>query len=324
MKIKIVVDIVILVALGWITWPYYALYDFANGMQQGDQVALERRVAWDEVRRGLRDDLNAGLLGLIKNDGTSSPLATGLVALVGPTIINNAIDSYVTPRGIANLIRSGKPSIPNVAQTENSATDQSSASRFDDKQQDRLHWEQVRYAFFSGGPLTFRVDITQDNAQSGQRPVTLLFKWAGDWKLSRLFLPLDPAQNTHAGAEPPRKETQGGIQSRREVEARAAKELLSVDEIGALRARLAKLWKIPAGAKSPEELIVRIRFQLNRDRTIAGSPVVLTAGTSPLFLASRDSALRALNAAQPFTMLRPEHYEEWKEIEITFDPRETL
>jgi hypothetical protein len=143
MKIKIVVGIVILVALGWITWPYYALYDFANGIQQGDQVALERRVAWDEVRRGLRDDFNAVVLQrLSKTDSASSPLATGLAALVGPTIINNVIDSYVTPRGMANVIRRGNPSIPNAAQTENFAADQGSTSRLDDKQQDRLRWEQ--------------------------------------------------------------------------------------------------------------------------------------------------------------------------------------
>src|SRR5436190_2259322 len=149
MKIKIVIGIVILVALGWITWPYYALYDFANGVRQGDQVALEGRVAWDSVRQGLRDDLNAVFLqNLNKNDSATSALGTGLVALVGPTIINNVIDSYVTPRGIANLIQRGKPSILNAAQTENSAANQS--SRLDDKQQDRLHWAQVRYAFFSG------------------------------------------------------------------------------------------------------------------------------------------------------------------------------
>jgi hypothetical protein len=201
--------LLIVIVLGWTAWPYYAVYDFANAIDQGDQVALEHRVDWDSVRRGLRDDLNAFLnavLGLSKNDLATSPLATGLMALVGPTMINKAIDSYVTPRGMANLIRRGKPSIPNAAQTENSAADQGSASRFDDKQQDRLHWEQVRYAFFSGGPLTFRVDIAPDKTQSGQRPVTLLFKWAGDWKLSRIFVPLDATQNKQADANKAERE----------------------------------------------------------------------------------------------------------------------
>ena len=55
------IGLLILVALGWIAWPYYAVYDFANAIQQGDQVALERRVAWDSVRGGLRA-LQCGLL----------------------------------------------------------------------------------------------------------------------------------------------------------------------------------------------------------------------------------------------------------------------
>jgi DUF2939 family protein len=221
---KIAIGSLILTALGWITWPYYALYDFANGMQQGDQVALERRVAWEEVRRGLRDDLNAVLLQrLSKNDG--APIGTALVALIGPTIINNAIDSYVTPQGIAGIIRNGKASIPSEAQIENSAPDRS-VSTPDDKQKGLLQqWKQVRYAFFSSGPLTFRVDIASDNAPSGQGPVTLLFKWAGDWKLSRIFLPVDAIQNTQVKADnPTRQETQEEIQSRRDVEARATNE----------------------------------------------------------------------------------------------------
>jgi colicin import membrane protein len=84
------------------------------------------------------------------------------------------------------------------------------------------------------------------------------------------------------------------------------------------------LWSPPAGARNPEDLIVEIRVKLNRDGRLAGSPVVLTAGSSPMFVASRESALRAINRGQPFDMLRPENYEAWKNIEITFDPRDVF
>jgi hypothetical protein len=74
---KTVIASLILVALGWIAWPYYAVYDFANAIQRGDQVALEHRIAWDDVRRGLRDDFNALFLqGLGKNEGAGSALGT--------------------------------------------------------------------------------------------------------------------------------------------------------------------------------------------------------------------------------------------------------
>jgi outer membrane biosynthesis protein TonB len=99
---------------------------------------------------------------------------------------------------------------------------------------------------------------------------------------------------------------------------------LSQSELDALRARLAQLWSPPAGAKNPEELVVLIRMQLNPDGSLAGPPIVLTSGRTPLFMASRESAIRAVLRGQPFNMLRPEHYEQWKDIEITFDPRDMI
>jgi outer membrane biosynthesis protein TonB len=99
---------------------------------------------------------------------------------------------------------------------------------------------------------------------------------------------------------------------------------LSQSELDALRARLAQLWSPPAGAKNPQELVVLIRMQLKPDGSLAGPPMVLTSGKTPLFMASRDSAIRAVLRGQPFDMLRPEHYEQWKDIEITFDPRDMI
>jgi len=98
-------------------------------------------------------------------------------------------------------------------------------------------------------------------------------------------------------------------------------ESISMSELDALRARLANLWNIPAGAKDPRELTVSIRIRLKADGTLNGPPMVLTSGTSPLFAAARDSAIRAIFRGQPYDMLRPEHYDLWKDIEITFDPQ---
>ena len=96
---------------------------------------------------------------------------------------------------------------------------------------------------------------------------------------------------------------------------------LSQSEVGALRARLQQLWSPPAGAKDPQELTLDLEIKLNPDGTLAGPPIVLTGGNSPLYMAARDSAVRAVFRGQPYTMLRPEHYELWKDIVVTFDPR---
>jgi outer membrane biosynthesis protein TonB len=100
--------------------------------------------------------------------------------------------------------------------------------------------------------------------------------------------------------------------------------ILSQSELDALRARLQQLWSPPAGAKDPQELVVEVEIKLKPDGSLDGPPRVLSSGHTPLFMASRDSAMRAVFRGQPFTMLKPEHYEQWKDVVITFDPRTML
>jgi outer membrane biosynthesis protein TonB len=99
---------------------------------------------------------------------------------------------------------------------------------------------------------------------------------------------------------------------------------LSLSELDALRARLAQLWSPPAGASKPDELVVVIRMLLKPDGTLAAPPGVVAHGNTPMAIAARDSAVRAVLRGQPFDMLRPEHYDLWKDIEITFDPRDMI
>jgi colicin import membrane protein len=97
---------------------------------------------------------------------------------------------------------------------------------------------------------------------------------------------------------------------------------VSQNELEALRARLMSLWNVPPGVRNPDEVKVEIRIVLGRDRKLAAPPRVLTSGQSPLYQAALESALRALFQGQPFDMLSPSTYEEWKEMDILFDPRD--
>jgi hypothetical protein len=96
---------------------------------------------------------------------------------------------------------------------------------------------------------------------------------------------------------------------------------LTQNEIAALRDRLRRLWSPPAGIKDPRELTLEVVIRLNPDGTLSEPPAVLTSGRTPMFMAAADSARRAVIRGQPYTMLKPEHYELWKEVVITFDPQ---
>lgn len=97
---------------------------------------------------------------------------------------------------------------------------------------------------------------------------------------------------------------------------------LSQSELDALRARLRSVWIVPVGAAAAETLRLEVRMRLKTDGTLAAPPEVLTSGSGPYFNAARESAVRAVFRGQPYDMLRPQTYETWKDIVVTFDPRE--
>jgi len=119
-----------------------------------------------------------------------------------------------------------------------------------------------------------------------------------------------------------RKETTGTTISDASVlgspKGRAAQ--LSQNELDALIAYLRTLW-IPPEAQNPEEIIVKVRIRLNHDGTLAAPPEVTSSGRSNLYMVSRERAVIAVMRGAPFRMLRPENYEAWRDIEVTFDPR---
>ena len=97
---------------------------------------------------------------------------------------------------------------------------------------------------------------------------------------------------------------------------------MSQSEMGAMIARLRELWMVPNSGSpdSRKEMVVTIRFQLTRDRRLAGPPVVVSRGNSPLAQVCAEAAVRAVQRGQPYNMLRDETYEMWKDLEVTFDP----
>jgi outer membrane biosynthesis protein TonB len=100
--------------------------------------------------------------------------------------------------------------------------------------------------------------------------------------------------------------------------------VLSQSEIDALRKRLAECWNPPVGATSAGNLKVIMRVLFRQDGMVAGVPQLVAGPPSVYGPAMAESAKRAILTCQPFKMLRPEHYDLWKDIEIDFDPKEML
>jgi outer membrane biosynthesis protein TonB len=99
---------------------------------------------------------------------------------------------------------------------------------------------------------------------------------------------------------------------------------MSQSEIDALRARISSCWSPPPGIDANSKVYVVLRVLFKQDGSLVQDPVLVEATASSLGPALAESAKRALMLCQPFTMLKPEHYDQWKDIELKFDPHELL
>jgi outer membrane biosynthesis protein TonB len=99
---------------------------------------------------------------------------------------------------------------------------------------------------------------------------------------------------------------------------------LSQSEIDALRARISSCWSPPPGIDASSRVYVVLRVLFKTDGSMVQAPTLVEGSASALGPALAESAKRALLLCQPFTMLKPEHYDQWKDLELKFDPHELL
>jgi len=96
---------------------------------------------------------------------------------------------------------------------------------------------------------------------------------------------------------------------------------LTQSEIDALRAQIQACWNPPVGAEEAEKLIVRLRIQFKQDGTLSREPELMNRASGSYFQIAAESAMRAVRRCQPYTL--PAHkYDIWKDVEVTFDPRD--
>ena len=97
---------------------------------------------------------------------------------------------------------------------------------------------------------------------------------------------------------------------------------VAADMIAAFRARIRQCAKLPPSLSPSDDLMIKLRLLMTQDGRLAAAPMVKEGTASLKAVDLRDGAVAALVGCQPYTMLPPEKYNEWKVIEMTFTPRD--
>ena len=101
---------------------------------------------------------------------------------------------------------------------------------------------------------------------------------------------------------------------------------LTTSEIDVVKAQIEHCWNPPAGAKEAHDLIVDIEAQVAQDGRVITAQITSTARMGdPFYRAAAESALRAVLNPQCLPLkLPPEKYEQWKTLDLTFNPKDLL
>jgi outer membrane biosynthesis protein TonB len=106
-----------------------------------------------------------------------------------------------------------------------------------------------------------------------------------------------------------------------------ASQPMSMNEKDAIRNQFQKCWDVPAGAKDAQNLVVTLHIEVNEDGSVSKVEMARDEGryhSDGFFQAAADSAMRAVRRCSPLHNLPQEKYSTWRDMELTFDPKEML
>jgi len=99
----------------------------------------------------------------------------------------------------------------------------------------------------------------------------------------------------------------------------SASELAVLKQI--IRSCVGPKWNVFGGGEEAQNTIVKIRVLFHPDGRLAATPQIVNPQNSPFFLAAAESALRAVQACEPYP-LPPDKYNVWKDTVLTLNPRD--
>jgi hypothetical protein len=157
--------------------PYLAIADIKTGIVEKDADRLSAKVDFPTLRQNLKAQLNARLLHNTAGELKDNPLGA-LAAGLATTMVDGILDAFVTPAGLAHVMKGDRPSESIVKQTVTADTGPPP------KEADLL--QNARYSYDSLSQ--FSVWVPNDEGKETQ---FVLQREGLSWRLVNLVLPID-------------------------------------------------------------------------------------------------------------------------------------
>jgi hypothetical protein len=97
---------------------------------------------------------------------------------------------------------------------------------------------------------------------------------------------------------------------------------LASNLIAEFRRHLKTCSKLPASIAPSDNIKITLRVLMTTDGKLAAEPIVVEGTASVKALDLKQSAVEALEACQPYSMLPVDRYGEWKVLDLSFSPQD--
>lgn len=176
---KIIAALVVaLLAIYLAAAPYITVYQIKSAAKAHDGVALSQHIDFASVRQSLKDQMNAKFMRELgqNSSGLGEPFAVLGLALAG-VVVDKAVDVYVTPSGVTQLMQGRKPQ----AEREPEQADGSAPSSA----------ERKPLADASMGYQSLNRFVVKAPDDEGRETQFVLSRQGLGWKLTQIVLPMD-------------------------------------------------------------------------------------------------------------------------------------
>ncbi len=170
----------VLALVAYVGYPYLTLYWIDHALLTGNKASLESLIDWPLLRQQLKADVKLALIDSaqtqVGKDSFAGLFGAALTALLVPTVVDGAVDEYVTPEKLL-----------------------SSEEVVKRRQEQKSFIDVVTYAFFTS-PTTFRVDLRDPKDADFPTVTALLALTGARWRVVAVKLP--PVETWLKGSAP--------------------------------------------------------------------------------------------------------------------------
>lgn len=170
MSKKLLTGIAVLVAGYVAASPYITVHQLKAAAEKRDAEAIAEHVDFPSVRQSLKDQMNAAFLKeMAADEGMQGNSFAVLGTAFAGVMIDKAVDAYITPAGLAQLMAGEKPK-PGAGENDSGKTPFGDAA-MSYEAYDKFH-------------------VTVNGADGEQGKFVLRRQGLGHWKITDIIIPL--------------------------------------------------------------------------------------------------------------------------------------